>query len=238
MKTRCVAAALAAFLGAMTFAWAHPSIEGGLKQGFASVKGLYGSHVELVADPGKAELRLYVSEAQDEKMADGKEHEWVIPMAVRSKKVSGEELNLLPMRDPGAGNEWFPVTPVEAAGGFLFYRIEATARVMFDGDAARRSTVTFTAGADARGTRCLVAKVAELSNAKTIRLEEVKVSVLDAKKARPASEKVCFIDAWGLNKLHKRLNETDLPVKAFADALAKSPTLDKFRKPQAPAPAR
>ena len=235
MKTRSAAAALAAFLGAMTFAWAHPAIEGGLKHGFASVKGLYGSHIELVADPGSSELRLYVSEAQDEKLAGGKEHEWVIPMAVRSKKVSGEELNLLPMRDPGAGNEWFPVTPVEASGGYVFYRVEAVARVIFDADAAKRSTVTFTAGADPRGTRCLVAKVAELSKAKTLRLEEVKVSIQDAKRAKPAWEKTCFTDGWGLNKLHKGLAQTDLPISAFADSLAKSGTMDPFRKPQAPA---
>ncbi len=233
--TKRAAFVAAAVLAGFAFAWAHPAIEGGIKHGFAAVKGLYGSHIELVADPRAGELRLYVSEAQDEKQADGKNHEWVIPMTIRAKKVRDEDLALLPMRDPGPGKEWFPVAPVEASGGYVFYRIEATARVMLDGQEAKRSTVSFAAGTDPRGTRCLVAKVAGLGQARTLRLEEVKVSILDAKKARPAWEKACFTDGWGLNKLHKGLAQTDLPLSAFADSLAKSGTMDKFRKPQAPA---
>ncbi len=235
MKKKTAAFAAAAVLGAFTFAWAHPAIEGGIKHGFAAVKGLYGSHIELVADPAAGELRLYVSEAQDEKLADGKKHEWVIPMAVRPGKAGDETVALLPMRDPGTGNEWFPVTPVEASGGYVFYRIEADARIMLDGDAAKRSTLAFAPGQDGRGTKCLVAKVADLSKAKSLRLEEVKVSILDAKKAKPAWEKLCFTTGWGLNKLHKNLGQTDLPLAAFADSLAKCGEMDKFRKPQAPA---
>jgi len=235
MKKRIAAGVVVATLLAFTFAWAHPAIEGGIKHGFAAVKGLYGSHIELVADAGTGELRIYISEAQDEKKPDGKSHEWVIPMTVRAKKVGDEELALLPMRDPGAGNEWFPVAPVESSGGYVFYRIEATGKVMLDGDAAKRATLTFAAGTDPRGTRCLVAKVAGLAQAKTLRIEEVKVSILDAKKAKPAWEKACFTDGWGLNKLHKGLNQTDLPLSAFSASLAKAAEMDKFRKPQAPA---
>lgn len=234
MKTmRQAVLASAAVAAAVAFAWAHPAIEGGIKHGFASVKGLYGSHIELVVDPRANEVRIYISEAQDEKKPDGKNHEWVIPMSVRKGKAGSDDVALLPMRDPGQGNEWFPVTPVETKGGYVYYRIEATAKLVLDGDAAKSQSVAFRAGKDARGTQCLVATI-DLSKAQTIRFEEVKVTILDAAKAKPAVEKVCFTGGWGLGKLHKDLNKTDLSIKAFADSLAKSPESDKFRKPQAP----
>jgi hypothetical protein len=232
MRAALLAAAALAF--AFTLAWAHPAIEGGIKTGFAAVKGIVGGHIEILADPRAGQIRIYLSEAQDEKLPNGKDHEWVIPMTVRRQKVGGEETNVLPVRDPGAGNEWFPVAPVESRGGYVFYRIEATGKVMLDGDANRRQALTFAAGKDARGTACLVAAV-DLAKAQTIRFEEIKVSIVDAARAKPAWEKVYFTGGWGLGKLHSNLNQTDLSLKAFADSLAKAAEMDKFRKPQAPA---
>lgn len=235
MKTSRILLVGAAFAIALPLAFAHPAVEGGLKHGFAVVKGLYGSHIELVADPKAGEVRMYISEAQDEKLADGKDHEWVINMACRTKKVGKEELSLLPMRDPGAGAEWFPVTPVEARGGYVFYRVEAAAKIMLDGDAARRHTLALTAGKDPRGFNCLKAAI-DLSKAGTIRFEEVTVTVLDAKKARAPWTKKCFADtAWGLGKLHKGVPQTDFALKLFEEYVAKTAEMDKFRKPEAPA---
>jgi len=233
MKKTLVAAG--AVLIAVSFAWAHPAIEGGIKQGFAAVQGVVGGHIEILADPRTGQVRLYISEAQDEKLPNGKEHEWVIPMTVRKQKVGAEEVNVLPVRDPGAGKEWFAVAPVETKAGYVFYRIEASAKVMLDGDANKRHALTFAAGKDPRGTACLVAAV-DLSKAKTIRFEEVKVSILDAAKAKPAVEKAYFASTcWGLGKLHQTLAQTDFALKDFADSLGKAAEMDKFRKPQVPA---
>ncbi len=233
IRTALLAAAGLAF--AFTLAWGHPAIEGGIKQGFAAVQGVVGGHIEILPDPRANQVRLYISEAQDEKLPNGKDHEWVITMTIRKQTVGGEEASVLPVRDPGAGKEWFAVTPVETKGGYVFYRIEASAKVMLDGDPNRRQSVTFAAGKDPRGTACLVAAL-DLSKAKTIRFEEVKVSILDAAKAKPAVEKAYFANTcWGLGKLHQGLGQADLALKDFADSIAKGAEMDKFRKPQAPA---
>ena len=68
------AAALAGLLAPLV--WAHPAIEGGLKHGFHGVKDVVGAHIELVADQRTISVRVYIAEAQDEKLSTGKNHEW------------------------------------------------------------------------------------------------------------------------------------------------------------------
>lgn len=224
--------------------FAHPMVEGGMKTGFIAVKGFAGTHLEFVADPGANELRIYVSEAEDGKLPDGSRMEWVINMTVREKKITTkggkqETVSLLPLRDPGSGREWFPVAPVEAKDGYVFYQSNVTARVMLDADPAKRHTVVFNAGQGPNGRHCFKARL-KLSEAKTIRVEEVKFSAMDATGNKEAWSKVFFQRAYGLGLLKigkaNKIAEVDMPLQAYADAIANVKSADKFRKPEAPAP--
>ena len=227
-------AAVVLALAVVPLALAHPAIEGGLKHGFAGVKDFGGGHVELVADARTNSVRVYISEAQDQPLPNNKNHEWVINMTVRKGKAGRKDVVLLPLRDPGPGKEWFAVAPVQKTGGYVFYRVEVTARIMLDGKASRTADLKFAAGRDPRGTACFSAPV-NLARAKTIRFLEVKVSILDAKGAKAAVVKPCFNKmAWGLGKLHRNIQNTDFPLATFAQYIGKSREMDKFRKPQAP----
>ena len=217
--------------------FAHPCVEGGIKTGFTGVPGFAYCHMEFVADPTVNELRIYVSEAEDETLPDGKKREWVINLTVRKGKAAGKSVNLLPLRDPGPGKEWFPVAPVEKKGGYVFYRTELTGRVMLDKDPKKRVAVTFAAGRDARGRHCYKAGL-NLARAKTLRLEEITFSAIDAAGKKPAWTKICFQAAFGQGLVKigrmKKVAQTDLALKGFADAIAQIRNGDKYRKPESP----
>jgi hypothetical protein len=222
----------------------HPTIEGGIKQGLLEAKNpqgeeVMGGHVELVADPTANELRIYLSHAIDEKIGDTN-HEWVQTLRVRNQVISGrlgkkEDVVLLPVPEPGEGNQWFPVPPVDSKGGFQYYWIEFQARVVLDGNSDDSRTLHFTAGQDKRGTQCLKAAL-DLQKARTIRLGEVLFSVNDPAGEKPPLVKKCFDgNAWGLGQLWKNVNTVDLPLKKFEEFIGRIPEMDKFRKPQVPA---
>lgn len=224
------------------FALSHPTVEGGMKTAFVAVKGFAGTHLEFVADREANELRIYVSEAEDGKTPEGKKWEWVINMAVRTAEITTaegkkEQVSLAPFRDPGRDKEWFPVAPVERKDGYVFYRAEVTGRVMLDGDPAKRHSVIFKAGRGPHGRRCFKAAV-NLADAKDLRLEEVRFSVLDAAGKKEPWTKICFQQAYGLGlivmKKQNQVAQVDLPISVYTDALAKISEAGKFRKPEAP----
>jgi hypothetical protein len=223
-------------LGLVTTLLSHPAIEGGIKHGFAGVKDGGYTHIELVADPKANELRIFISQAIDEKI-DGKNHEWVRTLTVRQEALptsaSGEKSLLLPLPDLGSGKDWFAVSPARTKDGFHFYQIEATARVVLDGNSANVQNLKFEAGKAPNGVHCLRAAL-DLSKAKTIRLEEVVVKVLDAQKAKPPVVKQCFEKGWGLGALQSNIRKTDYPLSKFSDSIGNIANMEKFRKAQAP----
>ena len=234
--TRLSTGGLILFLGALAgAAQAHPTIEGGLKQGFHHLKGYpAGLYIELVADPVTQEVRIYISLGSVEQI-NGKKHEWVQNLTVRHEAVGGgQDHDLLPVPDPGSGLSWFPVAAVRKAGGYVFYRIEVSARVKLDKNAAQ--ALTFAAGVDAQGTHCLKAALANLSSANSIRFEQVKVVVKDAKDQKKPWERDCYIKmCWGLGQLWKKLPRTDVPLSKFKQTIRDKSKNDKHRKPEAPA---
>lgn len=221
--------------GLLSVVFAHPAIEGGIKSGLFALKDVAVGHFELVADQAGNEVRFYVSQAVDEKLADGKEHEWVIPMAVQRKKIQtpgGEkDVDLMPLPDPAGKGEYFPVSAVETQAGFAFYWVELTAQVLLDGKAS--SKLSFQAGRDSKGTHCLKAPL-DLSKASTIRFQEVLFRVLDPSGTRPDHLQRIAQRTYGLKTLGKDVPNLDLPLKLFAEGISKIPDLNKFRKPDAP----
>jgi len=245
-RQRRTSAAAAAALGGLIalahVAFAHPAIEGGMKTPFVYLKGFAGTHIEFVADPGSDELRIYVSESEDGQLPDGKKWEWVINMTVRGKEIKAvdgkkEQVALLPLRDPGPDRKWFPVEPVEQKNGYVFYRSEVTARVLLDGDQAKRHELVFKPGKSPDRRHCFNAAL-KLSDAKTLRLEEVKFSVIDAAGKNDPWTKIFFQQAYGLGliamKKANKVGEVDMPLATYAEAISKVPEAAKFRKPEAP----
>jgi len=122
---------------------------------------------------------------------------------------------------------------VRTKDGYHFYRIEATARVVLDGKAAD-SNLTFQAGKAPNGVHCLSAAL-DLSKAKTVRLEEVTVKVLDSQNSKPPVVKQCFEKmAWGIGGLHQTPRKVDFQLSKFSESIGKIPDMEKFRKPEAP----
>jgi len=214
---------------------AHPTIEGGIKNGLWFLKGVGGGHFELVADQAANEVRYYISHAEDEPQPGGKAKEWVITLAVQKRKTAnGKEVNALPLPDPAGKGEYFAgIAPIEIKDGFAYFWIEVSGKVLLDGKGSPLDLV-FTAGKDAQGTHCLKAPI-DLSKASTIRFQEVIFKALD-----PAGQKQPYVKglpdkAWGIGGMNNNLKANDLPLKKFTDALAKMGEMNKFRKPDAPA---
>jgi hypothetical protein len=237
-------AALGCTLLTSQSATAHPSIEGGVKQGAfaaknAEGKGVMGGHIELVADRKAGEVRVYLSQSTDEKTGEKKYHEWVHNLTVRNQTITTpdgrKEVVLLPLPSPGAGAEWFSVAPVKTNGGYQFYWIELTAKLALDGDTANAKPLKFRAGTDPRGRQCLRADLA-FGNATSIRIADVSLAVKDPSGKKPAWEKKYFDKtAWGLGQLWKEVATRDLPLDKFSEFIAASGGMDKHRKPEAPA---
>jgi hypothetical protein len=109
---------------------------------------------------------------------------------------------------------------------------------MLDADPNQRHSVPLKAGKDPAGRHCFKAPL-KLAGARTIRVEEVKFSVLDGAGQKDPWSKILFRQAYGLGligmKMANRVAEVDMPLKTYADAIANIPQSAKFRKPEAPA---